>query len=313
MFHKILQKIEEFDIIIIHRHSRPDGDALGCQLGLKYGLIKNFPNKRIYAVGDVSERLKFIGRMDLISDDLYKGALAIVLDVAEEFMISDDRYKQARFVIKMDHHIEKTGFGDIKFVDTSYESCAGLITDFFYQNQLELDILAATALFTGIVTDSGRFRYSATNNRTFLLVSYLLNQEVDLENIYMNLYSEDLETVRLRALLTMKFTLTESGVGVLINTKEEVAGYGADIFTVSRGMVNVMSGIKGIGVWVNFTEDESTGNIWVELRSSGANINEIATKYGGGGHKLASGATIDSWEVAQQMIQDLDQLVRRTT
>lgn len=310
MFKEILQKIKEFDTIIIHRHSRPDGDALGCQLGLKYGLIENFKDKLIVAVGDINERLKFMGEMDVVEDSIYPNALAIVLDVAEEFMISDERYKMAKFVIKMDHHIEKTGFGSIKFVDTTYESCAGLIADFFYQTGLKLNQQAASSLFTGIVTDSGRFRYASTTDRTFSLVSYLLKEKIDLESIYMNLYSEDLEIVKLRAALTQKFMVTSSGVGILKNTKEEVVSYGIDIFTISRGMVNIMAGIKGINIWANFTEDSESNKIWVELRSNGANINEVATKYGGGGHKLASGASVESWEVVDAMIDDLNQLAK---
>jgi len=310
MFHNIIKKIKEFDTIIIHRHTRPDGDALGSQLGMKFGLQANFPHKKIFAVGDASDRLKFIGAMDEIPDETYAHALAIVLDVAEEFMVSDDRYKQAKFIIKMDHHIEKTGFGNIKFVDTSYESCAGLVTDFFMQSKLKLNKAASSALFTGIVTDSGRFRYSSTSKRTFMLVGHLLGHDIDLENIYMNLYSEDLETVKLRAKLILKFETKDSGFAVLKNTAEEVRGYGADIFTVSRGMVNIMAGIKGINIWANFTEDESIGKIWVELRSNGANINEIAVKFGGGGHRLASGATLDSWESVDRMIEDCEKAAR---
>jgi phosphoesterase RecJ-like protein len=310
MLRNILEKIKEYHTIIIHRHNRPDGDALGSQIGLKLGLQENFKDKLIYAVGDTNDRLKFMGNMDEVDNATYQGALAIVLDVAEEFMISDDRYKIADFVIKMDHHIEKTGFGNIKFVDTSYESCAGLITDFFYQNNLSLNEEAATALFTGIVTDSGRFRYSSTGERTFLLVSHLLKNKIDLEKIYMNLYSEDIDIVKLRAALTLKFEVTEYGVGVLKNTKEEVASYGADIFTISRGMVNIMAGIKGISIWANFTEDVESNKIWVELRSNGVNINEVAVKYGGGGHKLASGANVESWDIVDDMIEDLNQLAK---
>ena len=81
-----------------------------------------------------------------------------------------------------------------------------------------------------------------------------------------------------------------------------------DIFTVSRGMVNTMSGIRGIDVWANFTEDEDN-KIIVELRSSKYNVNQVAVKYGGGGHIKASGATVDSFEIVEEIIKDLESLI----
>jgi phosphoesterase RecJ-like protein len=208
----------------------------------------------------------------------------------------------------MDHHIEKNGFGDMKLVDTSFESCAGLITNFIRVNQMKLNLTGARALFTGIVTDSGRFRYSSTNARTFDMVCYLLGYNINTEEIYIKLYVEDLTTVKLKAKLITKFVVTQNGVAYLKNTKEDVLAYGIDLFSLSRGMVNIMSGIRGIEVWANFTEDPATGKVFVELRSNGQNVNQIAVKYGGGGHLMASGATIDSFEVADKMIYDLNRL-----
>jgi phosphoesterase RecJ-like protein len=102
--------------------------------------------------------------------------------------------------------------------------------------------------------------------------------------------------------------VTPKGVAYLKNAKEDVQAYGIDLFSLSRGMVNIMSGIRGIEAWVNFTEDPATGKVYVELRSNGLNVNQIAVKYGGGGHLMASGATIDSFEVADKMIDDLNRL-----
>lgn len=309
MIKKIYEKIKEFDTIIIHRHYRPDGDALGAQIGLKEALKETFPEKRIFAVGDQNERYRFIGEVDNISDDIYKDALVIVLDTAETELISDDRYNTGKVLIKIDHHLEVKGFGDLRLVDTSFESCAGLIANFIKVNEMELNPWGARALFTGIVTDSGRFRYSSTNARTFELASFLLRYNFDVEEIYQNLYVEELSTVKLKAELISKFKLTEHNVGYLVNTKEDVIASGLDVFSISRGMVNVMAGIKGINIWVNFTEDPETNKVLVEIRSSGININQVAVKYGGGGHLNASGATIDNFEIAQALLNDLDKLM----
>lgn len=306
---QILEQIKAHDVIIIHRHARPDGDALGSQIGFKESLVHNFPKKKIFAVGDTSDRLSFIGNIDDIQDEVYNNALVFVLDTADTHMISDERYKNGKVMIKIDHHISNNDYGDINLVDTSYESCAGLVAQFILDVGLELNQAAAQALFTGIITDSGRFRYDSTNARTFRIVSSLLETGFTPSTIYDQLYVEDLENVRLRAYFMLNFQTTKNQVAYMINKKEDVEKFGVDFFTISRGMVNTMAGIRGISVWANFTWDEKVQGIVVELRSNQFNINQIAVKYGGGGHRLASGATLPSWDVVDAMLQDLDQLV----
>ena len=129
MFNKVIETINKYDRIIIHRHSNPDGDAIGSQVGLKNILKENFPDKEIYTVGDASKRYGFIedSATDTIPDEYYNGALAFVLDTSATALISDERYKLADTVIKMDHHIFCEEFADIEVIDTSFESCCGLI------------------------------------------------------------------------------------------------------------------------------------------------------------------------------------------
>lgn len=309
MFNKVLKAIKEHDTIIIQRHLRPDGDALGSQIGLKEAIKATFPRKKVFAVGDQTERYNFIGEMDVIEDKLYKDALVFILDTSEAFMISDDRYKMAKYIIKIDHHIYKESYGDIAIVDTEYESCAGLVADIIFKMKLKMTESAAKALYTGIVTDSGRFRYESTTSRTFLTAAKLLETKFNMTEVYNNLYSDDLETVRLRANFVLRFQLTKNNVAYIKTTKEDLKNLGIDFYSVSRTMVNTMAGIKGIDIWVNFTEDEENNVAVAEIRSNKYNINTIATKYGGGGHKGASGASLKSFEEADQMLEDLDNLI----
>jgi len=310
MYSNIYNAINLYNTIIIHRHTRPDGDALGSQFGLKEVLKSNFPRKEVYAVGDSNNRLAFIGELDIIDDSKYKDALIFVLDTPEEAMISDERYKMGKTIIKIDHHISRNSFGDIEVVDSSYESCASLVSDLLLSNKnIQLTKLAAQKLFTGIVTDSGRFRYDSVSPRTFQIAAKLLETNFNMSDIYSKLYTEDLKIVRLRSLFTLKFKTTKNKVAYIMTPKEEVKQYDADFFTISRGMVNTMSGIKGIDIWVNFTEDESNNVVVAEIRSNKYNINQIATKYGGGGHLLASGASLKDFDEAKQMLDDLDALI----
>lgn len=308
MYKQFLKKIKEYGTIIIHRHGRPDGDALGSQIGLKESILATFPYKKVYAVGDVNPKVSFIGDVDIIEDSVYNNALVIVLDSSDTTMINDERYKLGRYIIKVDHHISNCDYGDLNIVDTSEISCASLLAKIIFSNNMKLTPTGARALFTGIVTDSGRFRYNSVTSDTFLIASKLLKYNFDFNEIYSNLYIEDLEIVKLRAEMVMKFKVLDKGIAYLVNTQEDVKKYNVDIFTISRGMVNVMSGIKGIDIWANFTEEES-GKVIVELRSTKYNVNPVAVKYGGGGHKLASGATIENLDVINSILKDLEDLV----
>lgn len=308
MYKQILNKIQDFDTIIIHTHIKPDGDAMGAQLGLKYALQANYPKKAIYAVGEQNERFRFLGLIDQVNDDIYNDALVIVVDCGAAHLISDNRYTLGKFLIKIDHHIPQGEYGDIAFVNQNFESASGIIAHFIKTTNLALTKNAAEALFTGIVTDSGRFRYTSVSSQTFELASYLMGANIDLDKIYDNIYLEDLDTVKLKAHLVLKFQVLKSGVAYLINSYEDVVSYKSNPYNISRGMVNIMAGINSIYIWANFTECED-GKVLVELRSRGPNINQIATKYGGGGHLLASGATVESLEVVKDMIKDLELLL----
>ena len=308
MFEKILEEIKNAHRIIIHRHKNPDGDALGCQIGLKYILKENFPEKEVYAVGDAAGRYAFMNGsvMDEVDDSLYADALAIVLDTSASALISDDRYKTAKRSARIDHHIFCEEIADVEVTNTSYESCCGLITEFAVESGLSLSPNSAKALYTGMITDSGRFRYDSTSHNTFRLASELMKQNFDTNDIFSNLYADDFEFIRLRAKFILKINLTEYGVAYIYTTKEEAAEYGFDTFTLSRSMVNTMGDIRGINIWVNFTETD--GGVLTEIRSNKHNINPVAVKYGGGGHAKASGATVKDRDEAMALLDDLTAL-----
>ena len=309
MFHDILNEIKQFDRIIIHRHSKPDGDAIGSQIGLKHILKANFPEKEVFVAGDNAGHYSFIpdSAMDEIADGLFDGALAIVLDCGASSLISDDRYKRAARTVRIDHHIYCEKICDLELVETSYESCCGMIADLALTCGLRLNPTAAQALYTGMLTDSGRFRYDSTSARTFRLASFLMEQKFDTNEIFRNLYADDFESKKLRAQFTLKVQFTARNVAYIYTTLDELKALDKDIFSVSRGMVGIMSDTKGVDIWVNFTETEN--GVLCELRSSRFNINPIATKYGGGGHAKASGATVPDRETAMKMLEDLDNMM----
>ena len=310
MFQELLNEIKNHQTIIIHRHKNPDGDALGSQLGLKAILQENYPEKTVYIVGDSAGHYSFMdgSTMDEIADEVYADALAIVLDTSARHLISDERYTTAKRTARMDHHIFVETICDTEVVDTSFESCCGLVTEFALKTGLKLSPVSAKALYTGMITDSGRFRYDSTSSQTFRLASALMEQKFDTNDIYRKLYADDLSRVQLRARFVLKIKLTDCNVAYIYTTKEEMDELNADTFSISRGMVSTMSDIRGVDIWVNFTETEQ--GVLCELRSSKYTINPIAVQYGGGGHATASGATVASKEIAMQMLSDLDILTQ---
>lgn len=309
MFEQVLKAITEHEVIIIHRHTNPDGDALGSQIGLKHIILANFPGKTVYIVGDEAGRYAFMedSVMDILPDDAYEGALAIILDTSARKLISDDRYEKAAMTARMDHHLFCEKIADIEVVDSECESCCGLVTDFCMSCGLTLPTKAAVALYTGMVTDSGRFRYDSVNARTFRAAAFLMQHPIDTAELYRNLYASDYEQMKLRAEFVLKIQFTQKNVAYIYTTLEEVNSYPADLFGISRGMVSTMSDIKGVDIWVNFTETER--GVLCELRSSRFNINPVAVKYGGGGHAKASGATLRDREEAMAMLADLDRMM----
>ena len=306
MFEEILQLIKQYDRIVIHRHSSPDGDALGSQIGMKCLLRENFPDKQVYAVGDDAKRYAFMegAVMDEVDDGFFEGALSIILDCGSSWLISDDRYQKAGKTVRFDHHIYSEKIADAEVVDTSYESCCGLVTEFALESGLRLSPASAKALFTGMVTDSGRFRYDSTSANTFRLASALKAQDFDVNEIYSQLYADDFSMLQLRAKFVLKIQFTPYRVAYIYTTKEELASYGVDTFTVSRGMVNTMADIRGVDIWVNFTETED--KVLVEIRSSKHTVQPVAVKYGGGGHAKACGASVKDRAEAMALLEDLN-------
>lgn len=309
MVNRLFEKIKEYKTIIIHRHSRPDLDAIGSQRGLALTLKENYPDKEIYIVGDMSDRYAFLGEMDVIDDSKYENALAIITDVSVSHMVSDDRYKLAKEVFIIDHHKNESDITDNWICDPTKIAACELITEMLLAQGLNITKDAATALFGGIITDSGRFQYGETSGNTLRVSADLLDLGADKEYIYKNLYTELLSERQMKNWFAARFETTKNGVAYLKNGPEVFEKFNVDFFNISRGMVGVMAGIKEIPIWCNFTIDIANNKIVGEFRSRDISIVHIAKKYGGGGHDMACGASLSSWEEVDLVIKDFDELL----
>ena len=309
MYKEIINLINKYNTIIIHRHKNPDGDALGSQLGLKRLIELNYPTKKVYAVGD-ENTFVFLGKMDIISDDIYHNALVVILDVSVARLVSDDRYKLADHVIIIDHHLNPADIGDTVVIESDFIACSEIVCDIAIKHNLKLDSIGATPLLAGLVTDSGRFLYPQTSANSFRIAAYLIDNGADIQMVYDKLYTVKLNYTKLRGYFLNNFKTTKNKVAYMKNETSVKDNYQVSTFTVSRAMVNQMSGMEGINIWANFTMDEED-IIQVELRSKKISIVHIARKYGGGGHALACGCTLASFEEADLLLNDLDDLLEK--
>ena len=191
----ILEKIKEYNRIIIFRHFRPDGDAVGSTKGLQAILKLTFPEKEIYLQNsDYCDYMKFLGPEDEpIADELYADALGIVVDTATIDRVSNKKYSLCRELVKIDHHIDIKPYGDLSWVEEERSSSCEMIVDFYdtFKDELKISPEAAKYIYTGMVTDSGRFRYRSVSGETLRLAGMLLDQGIDTDNLYANLYLDE--------------------------------------------------------------------------------------------------------------------------
>jgi phosphoesterase RecJ-like protein len=305
---QILELIREFDTIIIHRHVRPDPDAYGSQCGLAEMLKVSFPDKKIYTAGTEETSLNFLYRLDFIEDDLYEDALVIVCDTANEERVCDQRYKKGKMLVKIDHHPNEDPYGDLLWVDTNASSASEMIYEFYLYGKdkgLKMSPQAARLIYAGMVGDTGRFLFPSTKPRTFQYASELIQYDFEFKELYDQLYSMKLDVARLQGYVLQKFTLQPSGVAYMKLTKEELSQFGATPSEASQ-LIGVLGSIEGIRAWVFFIEEDEL--IRVRLRSKGPVINTIAQKYKGGGHPMAAGASIYSWDEMKDVLADLEEV-----
>src|SRR5690554_860977 len=128
---EIIEAIKQYDTIIIHRHVRPDPDALGSQGGLKEIIQATFPEKKVYSVGIDDPEFEFLVKMDQIEDEVYKGALVITCDTANTARVDDQRFTRGDKVIKIDHHPNVDAYGDLRWVNTDASSTSEMIFELF--------------------------------------------------------------------------------------------------------------------------------------------------------------------------------------
>lgn len=304
--------IEAYDTIIIHRHQRPDPDAIGSQLGLQQLLMRRFPEKRVLAAGSTTQGLRWLGNMDEVMSQDYQGALVIICDTANQPRIDGELYLTGEKLVKIDHHPVVDEYGELQLVYTQASSTCEIIAELsrYYDERLPLTTEAASLLYTGMVTDTGRFLFSSTTSLTHEVAARLMRFDFDAFAINDHFMTLTLAEAKFQAFAFEQMEMFESGVGRLIITQADM-----ERFDISEEQSNVAIGvlgrIEGIKSWAVFVQQQGESVYRVRLRSKGPAINEIAALHGGGGHPMASGAYAYTQEEMDQVIEELQEAVRQ--
>lgn len=311
---QILEKIKAYHRIMIFRHVRNDGDCVGASKGLKQILQQSFPEKEILLIdSECAQYLAFMGPEDEdVADEKYAEALGIVVDTASEARISNKKYALCKELIKIDHHIPLESYGVLAWVEEEMSSCCEMIVKFYdtFRDQLKLDSTAASFLYTGMVTDTGRFRYSEVNGDTLRHAAILLDAGVDTQTLFARLYLEAFEYLKFKAEIYRRMQVTENGVAYIFVDKAMQEEFGLTLEQASA-CVGTLDSIRGCICWAAFIENgDDQGTIRVRLRSRFVHINSVAEHYRGGGHACASGATVYGLEEMDALLREADALVK---
>lgn len=309
-FKEILETIKSYDTIIIKRHLFPDGDCIGSGLGLTEILKASFPSKRIlFDSPNDSKFLEFLNEGDEVTEDDHKGALVITVDTSVSKRVCNWSDKGDK-IIKIDHHIVEEEFGDLNYVEEESPACALIIFKFYeaFKDVLKITPKAVKALFVGIYTDTGGFRYGNPDGEFFVSVGKLLKAApINLTSVYRDLEKVELNSVRIKGYVASHFKIYDKVAYFYISQRT------MNKFKVSpeeaRNTVSVMSGIKDVEAWLFFCDVKD--KIMIRFRSKNTDVAAVANLFNGGGHRLASGGTIYKKSDIMKVVKKTNEAVWR--
>jgi len=306
LFRQMFRLIKSYDEIIIARHIGPDPDAVASQIALRESIKLTFPEKRVYAVGAGVSKFKYLGSLDKLDYNSITNALLIVLDVPNFIRVDGIEGLDYKDILKIDHHPKEDIEGTVDFTSSDYSSTAEMVSEFIFNSKLMMDKNIAESLFLGIVSDSERFLFTNTQPHTFEVVIKLIKDyNLDFTALYDHLYNKSFNECRFEAYIINNLTITDNKFGYILIDDKAIEEYGVDHSTPSV-VINNFNFINELIAWCFVTYDERNEIYKVNIRSRGPVINEVASKYNGGGHKYASGARIAKKSDVDKIIKDLD-------
>ena len=291
----ILEEINKVNSIVILTHENPDGDAVGTALAL-YNALKQYGKNPDIIIPEYSKVFEFLPGIDDIKKEsnVEKYDLAISVDCATIKMLNGfaNYFESAKMKIDIDHHGTNTMYGDINFVNPVAPACAQILITILDYIGMEITKDIGSCILTGIITDTGGFKYSGVTAETFEFVAWLLNKGVNVSKIYRQvLQVKTKANFELHRIASDRIEFLEDGkIAFTYITEEDEQKVGAQNGD-HEGIVEVGRDVEGVEVSIFVRQTEK--GCKVSLRSNDyVNVSDVCLMFGGGGHQKAAGALI---------------------
>ena len=308
---KIVEAVKKYDNYLIMSHINAEGDAIGAELAVFF-LVKQLGKNAIIINNEpIPDRYKFVpGRDKVIINtrdvpEDYENVIIVDCPTIERAGRLSQLISESKIKINIDHHISNENFGDFNWVDPDASSCGEMVFKLYKEMELNISEEIATLLYVAILTDTGSFRYNCTTSETHRVAGELIKLGVHPSRIAEKVYeTKNLGDIELLSKALSTLTVVRSGrISYLYVTKKMLDETNS---TPDRtdGFVNFARSIEGSEISIFFREDiEVPQRVHVGFRSKGrANVNVLASKFGGGGHPKASGCL---------MIGDLEAVIKK--
>jgi bifunctional oligoribonuclease and PAP phosphatase NrnA len=300
----VLDALRSNERFLVTSHENPDGDALGSLLAMHLALVELGKDSAMVIVGDgpLPAEYAFLdlvgaGLLSEVPDDLTARVL-VAVDCAQATRLTDARLLEARLALNIDHHHDNSRFGAVNLVVDGASSTAEVLADVFSELGLSLTPAIAEALYTGLVTDTGRFQYTNTTPKSLRFAADLLEAEADPQLVFQAVYeSMPFPKLKLLALALERAVLHADGrVVISYIVREDFEEVGA-LEPYSEGIIDVLRGVEGaeLAALIREPPRDSGPRRRVSLRSSSehVDVSAIARKSNGGGHRQAAGFSSD--------------------
>lgn len=302
----IEQDIKDVQIIYISAHINPDGDAVGSVMGLAFALEK-MGKTPVILLEKFGEEFNILnGNRFLYTGDYSEinPEIMFAIDCGDRERMGEAAavFDRATLTYNIDHHISNTFFGNKNIVNGNASSACEVVYEII-SKFVDIDINIATALYSGILTDTGCFMYNCTSKRTHQVAGELVGVGIDTPFIHQKILKEKtVERMKIEAKAISHMNYND-GIAYTYITKEDLENCGASLDQIG-GIVGYMLSIEGSQVSI-FASERDNGITKLSFRSRSLDVNKIASEYGGGGHILASGAAVqgDLYDVLEKAVE----------
>ncbi|MEG0315083.1 MAG: bifunctional oligoribonuclease/PAP phosphatase NrnA [Erysipelotrichaceae bacterium] len=313
-YHAFIECIEANDTITIYRHIHPDSDALGSQFALKEYILNKYPNKHVYALGnEMAYEDGYFPQGDQCDEATIASSLAIILDCGNAARIDDNRYLKAIDSFKIDHHPNIENYANHEIACSEAGATCEILALIFKNENDVLTTQCANYLYCGLIADTLKFSTRATSKNTLEAATYAASFGIDIANLNQLQYQSSVDEFKLETYIRSKACFVcNNRLAYIVLTKKEYNDFNLT-FSQAKDKVYALGNIKDVEIWCLLAEreEENRANIYNgSLRSANLAINEIANKYEGGGHKLASGVKNLTKEKIDKLIEDLESKIK---